>query len=182
MHLFYGADPITTKEVTWTYNTTQWYEQESFVANGHAGIGCYSWGAGSVSYLMMVDLEDNLQVSWKDLNSSVTPTTSHPVNTWVNTTFTIPGVMANTSLGYTNYLYAQQAGGQIGGYDIIWDAEDTKLGDTFTIPQAPLPGTHFSVTVIPDTSGGNSLIVIAQENGTDITENTRDLANGQWTY
>jgi len=182
MHLWYGKNPTTLQEVTWTYNTTNWYEQETFVANAHAGVGCYSWGPGSVSYVMMVDLDDNLQVSWKDLNSSVTPTSSHPVNSWVNTTFTIPNVMANTSLGYTNYLYAQQAGGEIGGYDITWDAENTKLGDTFTIPKSPLPGSHFSVTAIPDDSGGNSLIVFNQDNGTDITENTRDLSSGQWTY
>jgi hypothetical protein len=182
MHLWYGKDPTTLQEVTWTYNTTQWYEQETFVANGHAGIACYSWGPGSVSYVMMVNLENNVQVSWKDLNSSVTSTEAHPVNAWVNTTFTIPDVMENTSLGYTNYFYAQQADGHVAGHNITWDAENTKLGDSFTIPQPPLAGTHFSVTAVPNDSGGDTLMVFNQDNGTDITENVRDLNNGQWTY
>ncbi|KIW00254.1 uncharacterized protein PV09_08145 [Verruconis gallopava] len=182
MHLWYGESPTLLQEVTWTYNTTQWYRQESFVANGHAGIGCYSWGPGSVSYVMMVNLDNAVQVSWKDLNSSVPATESHPVNVWVNTTWTIPNVDENTSLGYTNYFYAQNADGHIGGYNITWDAENTRLADTFTIPQVPLLGTHFSVTAVPASSGGDQLMVFTQDNGTDITQNVRDLVNGQWTY
>jgi hypothetical protein len=90
--------------------------------------------------------------------------------------------MENTSLGYTNYFYAQQANGHIGGYNISWDAENTELGDTFTIPQQPLAGTHFSVTAVQNDSGGDTLMVFNQDNGTDITGNVRDLNSGQWTY
>jgi hypothetical protein len=184
MHLWYGRDPVTLEEVTWTYNTTEWYRQDNFTANGHAGIGCYSWGPGSVSYAMMVNLDNAVQVMWKDLNTSVATTSQHPVNQWVNTTFTINNVMPNTSLGYTNYFYTQLQDGSISGYNISWDAENTGIltSQTFEIPQKPLPGTHFSVTAIPNASGGSSLIVFDQKNGSDITENTRDLSNGQWAY
>lgn len=169
--------------MTWTYNTTEWYRQDFFTANGHAGIGCYSWGGGSVSYVMMVNLNNAIQMAWKDLNSSVPSTSAHPVNKWVNTTFTIPNVEPDTSLGYTNYFYAQQQDGHIRGWNVSWDAENTKLlGAPFTIPQPGLHGTHFSVTAVPNASGGDSLMVFNQQNGSDITENLRDLSSGQWSY
>jgi hypothetical protein len=183
MHLWYGREPTVLEEVTWTYNTTEWYRQDNFSANAHGGVGCYSWGAGSVSYVMMVNFDNAVQVYWKDLNTSIASTDAHPVNKWVNTTVTIPNVIPNTSLGYTNYFYAQNNDGTIGGHNISFAAENTKLAsDSFTIPQPGLPGTHFSVTAIPNGSGGSSLLVFNQDNGSDITENARDLTNGQWTY
>jgi len=184
MHLWYGVDPVTMQEVTWAYNTTNWYPEGNFTANGHAGIGCYSWGPGSVTYLMMVNLDDTVQMLWKDLNSSVPSSPSHPTNVWVNSSVTIPGVMPNTSLGYTNYFYAQMNDGSIGGYNISFAAENSSIqtSQNFDIPQTPLPGTHFSVTAIPNASGGDSLVVLDQVNGSDITETTRDLSSGQWSY
>ena len=182
MHLWYGETPSLLQEVTWTYNTTEWFRQESFTANGHAGIACYSWGPGSVSYIMTVNLDNEVQVSWKDLNSSIPATDAHPVNKWVNATWTIPNVAPNTSLGYTNYFYAQQEDGLLAGHDISWGAENTTLKDTFTIPKQPLLGTHFSVTTVPTESGGDDLMVFNQVIGTDITSNQRDLASGQWAY
>jgi hypothetical protein len=184
MHLWYGIDPVTLGEVTWTYNTTSWYQEQNFTSNGHAGIGCYSWGPGSVTYLMTVNLEDTVQMQWKDLNTSAPSSPAHPLNTWVNSSVTIPNVLQNTSLGYTNYFYAQMADSSIGGYNISFAAENSTIlsSQNFDIPQKPLPGTHFSVTAIPNSSGGNSLLVFDQTNGTDITENTRDLSSGQWSY
>lgn len=183
MHLWYGREPTVLEEVTWTYNTTSWYRQDNFTANAHAGIGCYSWGPGSVSYVMLVNFDNAVQVYWKDLNSSVADTPTHPVNKWVNTTWTIPNVRSDTSLGYTNYFYAQNADQSIGGHNISFAAENTKLtGDSFNIPQKGLPGTHFSVTAFPNGSGGDNLLVFDQRNGSDITESTRDLNSGQWTY
>ncbi|KAE9964793.1 hypothetical protein BLS_008061 [Venturia inaequalis] len=183
MHLWYGVSPTLLEEVTWTYNTSQWYKQDYFTANGHAGIGCYSWGAGSISYVMLVNLDNAVQMAWKDLNSTVAKTGAHPVNTWVNTTFTIPDVDPNTSLGYTNYFYAQRPDGRISGWNVSWNAEKTKLtGDAFTIPKPALDGTRFSVTTLPNKSGGDSLLVFNQQNGTDITQNFRDFTNGQWSY
>lgn len=185
MHLWYGADSQTVNEVTWTYNTTKWVPQETIVANGHAGIACYSWGPGSVSYRMLVNLNDEVQVAWKDLNSTTTrASATHPVNSWVNTSFTIPNVMPNTSLGYTNYFYAQLEDRSIAGYNISWGSENTAImtNQNFVIPNKPLPGTHFSVTTLPNASGGNSLAVFTQDSGNDITENIRDYTTGQWLF
>jgi hypothetical protein len=136
-----------------------------------------------VSYVMTVNLDNAVQMAWKDLNSSAQSTSAHPLNTWVNTTFTIPNVEPDTSLGFTNYFYAQQQDGHISGYNVSFDAENTKLlGDPFAIPNAGLAGGHFSVTAIPNTSGGDTLMVFNQQNGSDITENLRDLNSGQWSY
>jgi hypothetical protein len=184
MHLWVGTDPHTIREVNWVYNTSSWSHQETFTANGHAGVGCYSWGPGSVTYLMTVDLDNSVNLMWKELDGYVTPTSQHPINKWVNSTVSIPNVMPNTSLGYTNYFYAQLNDGSIGGYNISFNAEDSTIvtSDSFVIPEKALAGSHFSVTAIPTPSGGQSLLVLDQENGTDITENTRDLSGGQWSY
>ena len=87
-------------------------------------------------------------------------------------------------MGYTNYLYAQNPDLSISGFNVSWGAENTTIpaGQTFKINGAKgLPGTHLSVTALPDSSGGNSLLAFYQTNGTDITEFVRDLDAGQWT-
>lgn len=152
------------------------------MANGHAGVACYSWSPTSVSYRMTVNLHNEVQVAWKNLNSSVQATGLHPVNEWVNLTWTIPKVAPNTSLGYTNYFYAQQADGLLTGHNIKWNAENTTIDDTFLLPRKPILGTHFSVTTAPTQSGGDNLMIFIQELGMDITVNSRDLQSGQWTY
>lgn len=71
----------------------------------------------------------------------------------------------------------------INGYNISWAAENTSFvpDDYFTVAGEPaLPGSHLSVSAIPNLSGGDSLLVFYQTNGSDITEYTRDLAGGQW--
>jgi hypothetical protein len=169
---------------------------------GHADSKIFQWGPGSVSYLFMANLNDGVDILWKDLNASIKATSSHPVNTWTsklsssvscsfqNTdsypieSLTIPNTYPNTSLGYTNYLYAQMADLTISGYNISWAAENTSIvtSDSFTINGAKgLPGTHLSVTALPDESGGNSLLAFYQINGNDVTEFVRDFDKGQWT-
>ena len=89
-------------------------------------------------------------------------------------------------MGYTNYLYAQNTDLSISGYNVSFAAENTTIpsdpGDTFVINGAKgLAGTHLSVTALPDSSGGNSLLAFYQTNGSDVTEFVRDLDAGQWT-
>lgn len=77
----------------------------------------------------------------------------------------------------------------INGYNISWAAENTSIAerpdgelDLFTVSGEPaLPGSHLSVTAIPNQSGGNSLCVFYQTNGSDVTEYTRDITAGQWS-
>ena len=102
----------------------------------------------------------------------------------------------NSSLGYTNFLYLQNPDLTFSGFNISWAAEKTALppasdhSQTFQITGEKdgmgsgvkgLPGSHLSVTALPDTSGGDSLLAFYQTNGSDVTEFVRDFNAGQWT-
>ena len=93
-------------------------------------------------------------------------------------------VYQNSSVGFTNYLYVQNPDLSISGFNITWDAENTtsNVNQNFVINgERGIPGTHLSVTALPNTSGGTSLLTFYQTNGSDITEFVRDLDAGQWT-
>lgn len=185
IHLWYARDPTTFQSMSWTYGDTAWSQQQTFNGyNGHAGVGCYSWGPGSNTYVFFTNLDSQLNILWKDLNTSLASTPSHPINQWTKANVTIP-VYGNSSVGFTNYLYVQHPDLSIGGYNLTWAAENTTIESSqdFIINGAKgLPGTHLSVTALPNPSGGNSLLVFYQTNGTDISEFVRDLDVGQWTY
>lgn len=185
MHLWYASDNTTFKQYGWRYGDEEWdYQEEWKNLNGHAGVGCYSWGEGTVTYAMFVDLKNTVNFYWKDTNSNMTATDDHPINEWTNSSISIPNVNPATSLGYTNYFYAQMASNEIMGYNISWNAENTSIvsRDTFTIGGDPgLPGTHLSVTALPNQSGGDDINVFYQTVGDDVTEYTRDLKVGQWS-
>lgn len=75
---------------------------------------------------------------------------------------------------------------EIWGYNISWSAENTSIaGSPFALSgnsiQPGLPGTHLSVSTLPTASGGDSVVVFYQVNGTDITEFQRDLDGGVWS-
>ena len=96
---------------------------------------------------------------------------------------TIP-VFQNSSVGYTNYLYAQNPDLSVNGFNVTWAAENTTINpdqDFIINGDKGLAGTHLSVTALPNTSGGNSLLAFYQTNGSDIAEFVRDLDAGQWT-
>ena len=72
----------------------------------------------------------------------------------------------------------------IHGYNISWAAENSTImgGSEFIVEGDPgISGTHLSVSAIPNSGGGNSIIVFYQIEGNDITEYTRDLVAGQWS-
>ncbi|KAL6714175.1 hypothetical protein ACLMJK_008669 [Lecanora helva] len=187
INLWYASTPTTFESISWTYGQKSWTPEQSFDGyNGHAGVGCYSWGPGSDTYVFFTDLNNNINILWKDLNTTLQNTTTHPINIWTKTPVTIP-VFQNTSIGYTNYLYIQSPDLSISGYNVTWAAENTSVAATdpdqsFTINgDKGLPGTHLSVTALPNKSGGNSLLAFYQTNGSDVTEFVRDLDGGQWT-
>jgi hypothetical protein len=209
MHLWYASDNTTFKQIGWRYGDDEWSKQQDWKnLNGHAGVGCYSWGEGTVTYVMFVDLLNTVNFYWKDTDTNTTSTESHPINVWTNcksnpscseskiycmtptnnsptASISIPNVNPSTSLGYTNYFYTQMADtNAIMGYNISWNAENTSIvdKDTFTVGGDPgLPGTHLSVTALPNQSGGDDINVFYQTVGDDVTEYTRDLEVGQWS-
>jgi hypothetical protein len=174
MHLWYASDAYTVNEYLylWTNSANEWISQSTFTANGHAGIGCYSWGPGTVNYAMMVNLNNDINIMWKDMNNTAQQ------QTWQNVSSPISGpFLPNTSLGYTDYFFAQVANGSLAGYDISFETDGTKVNSQFTIPERPLAGTQFSVTQ-PNTDNG--VIIFDQITGSDIVQNTFNNATGQW--
>jgi hypothetical protein len=84
MHMWYASGDTTIQQFGWRDGDAAWSYQDSFPdVNGHAGIGCYSWGPGTVTYVMMVNDADTAEVYWKDTNTSIASTTVHPINEWV---------------------------------------------------------------------------------------------------
>lgn len=188
MHLWYASNSTTFQQYGWRDGDTEWEYQATWSDyNGHAGVGCYSWGPGTVTYAMFVNLANTVEFWWKDTNTNLTSTDAHPINAWTNASqIAINDVNPASSLGYTNYFYAQMADNMISGYNISWAAENTTIltgtGDQFVVEgDQGLPGTHMSVSAIPNFSGGNQLVVFYQTNGSDISEYARDFYAGQWT-
>ena len=207
MQLWYASDDTTFQQLGWRDGEGTWQHQGSFSdMNGHAGVGCYSWGPGTVTYVMFVNSVNTGKVFWRDTNTNLTNSTTHPINEWVEckpdliqrylykasacansllASVSIPNVNPSSSLGYTNYFYAQMANSNmLNGYNISWAAENTTIvpDSQFVVDGAPgISGTHFSVTAIPNPGGGNNILVFYQIKGDDVTEYTRDLVAGQWT-
>lgn len=83
----------------------------------------------------------------------------------------------------------------ISGHNISWAAENTTIFskdardggglDSFVIsgntgkPIKGLPGTHLTVTALPNKSGGGSEYVLCQTDASNITEFSRDLSPGK---
>lgn len=144
---------------------------------------------GGVRRSRRVDRRDTATIWWKDTNSNVTSTPTHPINEWTNAShYAIANVHPGTSLGFTEYLYAQMRDGSVMGHDISWAAENTTAiaANAFTVGGSRgavpgLKGTHMSVTAVQDQSGGTSLYVFYQTRGDDLSVFTRDIKGGQWT-
>jgi hypothetical protein len=84
MHLFVGdtgkivlrfasQDPADNRHTDtsfqqygWLHGEDDWTIQDHWPnMNSQAGVGCYSWGPGTVTYVFMVDLDDTLNIYWK---------------------------------------------------------------------------------------------------------------------
>jgi hypothetical protein len=85
MHLWFPTDETTFQQYGFFEGQEEWTFQKTWAGfNGHAGVGCYSWGPGSVSYAMMVNLHNSIEIWWKDTNSSLPSVDNHPINSWTN--------------------------------------------------------------------------------------------------
>lgn len=182
---FVGDTETSFQQYGWLHGSDTWEKQEHWPnLNSQAGVGCYTWGPGTVQYVFMLDLANTMSIFWKDTNSTLNSTASHPVNKWTNSSLAINDLHPSSSLGYTNYLYAQQADEMIHGWNVTFAAENTSFvqGDDFIVEGDPgVPGTHLSVTSLPNESGGYNIQTYYQTKGDDITFYTRDLLGGEWS-
>lgn len=195
MNIWFATSESTFQQYAWYSG----HENDTWVSikpwsgmNGHAGVGCYSWGDGTSSYAMLSNKDNVVEFWWKDTNSSVQSTEAHPINSWVNATeASIAGVHPSTSLGFTTYFYAQLADRTIKGFNVTYASENTTLAETeaFSIadpagPVKALGGTHLTVTSYQEQKGADtwdSLYVFFQREGDDIAAFTRPALGGQWT-
>lgn len=84
MHMWYASDRTTFQQYGWRDGDDSWSHENSFKnMNGHAGVGCYSWGPGTVTYVMMANEENTVEFYWRDTNTNITSTKAHPINEWV---------------------------------------------------------------------------------------------------
>lgn len=195
MNIWFAIDDSTFQQYAWYNGQDAWVPIQRWQGfNGHAGVGCYSWGEGTTTYAMLANKQNDIEFWWKDTNTSTTSQERHPINSWQNSTAgAIRGVYPTTSLGYTTYFYAQMADKSIKGYNVTYQAENTTFveDNTFTItdPAGPVPGlggTHLTVTAFAERDANlktiwDSLYVFYQTAGDDITAFTRPLAGGEWT-
>lgn len=194
MNIWFASDESTFEQYTWYNGQKQWvFVQKWQGFNGHAGVGCYSWGEGTTTYAMMTNRNNDVEFWWKDTNVTTASAEDHPINSWQNATRgAIRGANPITSLGFTTYFYAQMADRSIKGYNVTYQAENTTYlpEETFTItdpagPALGLGGTHLTVTAYAEKEGNrtlwDSLYVFYQTAGDDITAFTRPLAGGEWT-
>ncbi|KAF2183804.1 hypothetical protein K469DRAFT_710168 [Zopfia rhizophila CBS 207.26] len=190
MNIWFAIDEFTFTQWAWYEGQDHWVELKKWQGmNGHAGVGCYSWGEGTTTYTMMVNRDNDMEIWWKDTNTNLTSEDEHPINSWVNSTNgAINDVHPASSLGYTTYLYAQMADRTIKGYNITYQAENTTMvpADTLTVSGPGgavkgLGGTHLTVTAVSFGDNGNSLYIFYQTNGSDISVFTRGINGGQWS-
>lgn len=211
INLWYPSDNSTFQQYVWYSNQEDsWVKVSPWTnKNVHAGVGCYSWGAGkkrvvslhelaltctgSITYTMMVNDNNATEIWWKDGNSTGISSATHPLNAWTNSSLAIGDVDPTTSLGYTNYLYMQMNDQTIKGFNVQFQSESTYLNnDQFTIaplgaPEKALSGTHLTATAISVPSDKNSsivewdsLYVFVQTEGDDLTAYARPLKGGEW--
>ena len=103
IHLWYAEDSTTFQSVGWTYGDTAWSQQQTFNGyNGHAGVGCYSWGPGSNTYVFFTNLNNEIDILWKDLNTSLASTPSHPINQWTKGKLLIFPVIQDSRIAKSN--------------------------------------------------------------------------------
>jgi hypothetical protein len=63
MHLWFAIDNTTFAQYGFREGESGWDNQKTWAGfNGHSGVGCYSWGGGSTTYAMMVNLHNSVEV------------------------------------------------------------------------------------------------------------------------
>ena len=97
----------------------------------------------------------------------------------------IPNIDDHASLGYADYLYAQDMNDRtIKGFDIEFAAENTtwKRSLDFQVQgKTGIPGTGLGVSAQPKSAGGQDMLIFYQTWLSDIAEYKRGLNGSEWT-
>lgn len=80
--LYYGGDDNLVHELQYNFGSLTWSTQATFVnTNGNAGIEC-SASDPNLSYVFLSNIENKLELWWKDDNKNATNSTKRPVGVW----------------------------------------------------------------------------------------------------
>lgn len=150
----------------------------------------------TAEYVFFVGPTNELDVYWKDANTSTTASSQHPIDEWARLApeqLSVTDLHPLSSLGYTNYIAYQAADATIRGLRVIWDAENTRPAesqgtvntpDDWTLrdvqtgdPVVAVGGTHLSITSLGTASGGSRVAMFLQATGDDVSVYTRDMAD-----
>lgn len=88
MHLWYATNDTQLAQYTFIGGQSSWnYNRLWDAVNGRAGLGCETLLNETTSYVVLLDLENNVNIYWNDFNSSKVKTEVHPVNSWTKGNF-----------------------------------------------------------------------------------------------
>ena len=81
LRLFAGGEDDLIHEYTWALGSTPWETGFTFPkSNGYAGVTC--WPDGGITDVYLQNSDNNLEVWWKDFNTQITNTSTHPLGVW----------------------------------------------------------------------------------------------------
>jgi hypothetical protein len=185
MRLWYAVAPTTIRTYYRTFGQDQWTQETAadYVANGKAGIGCYTWTGTSIYYLMVMNLDDTMNILYRDARQDQSDTAYYK-----NTTVVIGSLMPNTSMGFTDYLFAQHEEGWLTGFSIHFDGADTQMNTSvgdgqITTNQLAIAGSHFAVTKVPNNSTKDGILSVFLQlpDGKDVTQSLYQ-GDDKWNY
>lgn len=88
IYLWYAKNSTTFGSVAWELGTSTWTQEEDFNDyNAHAGVACNLYGQGSDIYVMLVNLQNEVNILWKDINITSKASTTHPIDVWMKSRF-----------------------------------------------------------------------------------------------
>jgi hypothetical protein len=79
MQLWYATNATTFNQYDWRPDTRAWeFQREWNDKNGHAGIECYTQDSEETSYIMLVNLDDIVEIWWRDTSGNAVWTNCKP--------------------------------------------------------------------------------------------------------
>ena len=202
IRLYIGQQDGLVHEYMWDQDSNKWSTGYIFPnSNANAGAACWP---GGLSYLYMQNTQKELQMLWKDYNTSATNSTTHPLGVWNQGTnqlypqeapddhigtvqLTAPSlgpiasyldIRPDSSIAMSRYVYFQDSKSRIFGICPNAAAEaSTWDGPPFQVGLGTaIPGTRIACQMFV-----MEIYVYFQTNASNVVENVRPLWGGAWS-
>ncbi|KAI9705860.1 MAG: hypothetical protein M1836_005266 [Candelina mexicana] len=181
VRLFYGVNRTAVQELSWAYGDDQWGVGQTLTGTrGDSGLICAGVNSGT-SYLYLQNSDDELELWWKDFNTTGPQTPGHPSGIWNKGPTASTAIRPHSPISYSNYVYFQDQKNAIIGLQPVPKAESSTWGSSFKVDTATPETQIASTTFFPNNQHGSELHVFFQTNGSDITEYIRPRDEGQFS-